>query len=62
MGGKTDQDDQEEHLKKGVIEANTSEWASTVVFVPNNDGTIRFFIDYRMLREVTMADNFPRQI
>lgn len=33
-----------EQLQTGVIEPKTSEWAILVVFVPNNDGTMRFCV------------------
>lgn len=42
-----------------VIEPPQSEWASSIVIALKKDGTPRFFIDYRLLDEVTIPDAYP---
>lgn len=37
----------DKQLKAGVIERDMSEWASPVLFVPNEENNSRFFIYYR---------------
>lgn len=45
-------------LDKGVIEPAATEWDITVVFVPRSDGSRRFCVDYRLLKEESVADTY----
>jgi len=53
----------EEHVKSmldmGVIQPSSSPYASPIVLVKKNDGTIRFCVDYRKLNMITVKDRFP---
>jgi hypothetical protein len=46
-------------LNQGVIEPCSSPWASNVVLVKKEDGTIRCAIDYRKLNNITKKDTYP---
>lgn len=39
----------------GVTERTLAEGASPAVFVPNKDGTLGFFVDYRKLNRSSMG-------
>ena len=42
-----------------VIEPASGKWASPVVVVPKNDGSVRFCIGYRKLNLMTIKDAYP---
>ena len=48
----------EKLVELGIVVPSTSPWASPVVPVPKQDGTVRVCIDYRKLNEVTIADPY----
>ena len=48
----------EKLVELGIVVPSTSPWASPVVPVPKDDGTVRVCIDYRKLNEVTIADPY----
>ena len=43
----------------GVIRYAKSEWASPILLIPKSDGSMRFFVDYRRLNELTVQDSYP---
>ena len=45
-------------VEMGVVEESTSPWASPIVPVPKDDGSIRLCIDYRRLNGVSQADPY----
>jgi hypothetical protein len=46
-------------LSKGLIRPSASPWGSPVLFVDKRDGTIRLYVDYRRLNEVTIKNKYP---
>lgn len=57
------QGEEEGHLDKmleaGVIQPSTSDWAAAPVLVRNEDGSVRWCVDYRALNKVMIKDSFP---
>ena len=54
-----DQEHLEKLLKAGVIEPSSSAWASPSVLVRKRDGSVRWYIDLRMLNDVIVKDCYP---
>lgn len=46
-------------LDSGIARASTSPWSSPVVFVQKKDGSTRFCVDYRKLKDLTKTDAIP---
>jgi len=46
-------------LEADVIEPTSWDWGFPVVLVPKKDGTLRFYVDYRLLNVVTKKDSYP---
>jgi len=46
-------------LGNGIIEHSSSPWASHIVLVTKQDGSICFCVDYRCLNSITKLDKFP---
>ena len=46
-------------LKKWVIELSTGPWSSPIVLVKKKDGSLRFYVDFRKLNDVTKKDAYP---
>ena len=49
-------------LEQGVVVPSKSPWASPVVLVAKQDGTVRFCMDYHHLNAVTKMDVYPLPI
>lgn len=44
-------------LDAGIIKTPNGHSASPVVLVTKKDGTVRFFLDYRKINDVTVKDS-----
>jgi hypothetical protein len=49
-------------LKRGVIQESTSPFASPVLLVRKEDGTLHFCIDYRALTGITLKNKYPMPV
>ena len=49
----------EEHLKKGFIKASSAPYLSRIMLAAKFKESIRFYIDYRRLNELTKKDAYP---
>jgi hypothetical protein len=49
----------QELLDKGFIRPSSSPWGCPVLFVNKKDKTLRMFVDYRPLNEVTIKNKYP---
>ena len=49
----------EKRVNKGFVRPSTSPWGAPVLFVKNNDGSMRLCIDYRELNKVTIRNQYP---
>ena len=45
-------------VEEGIAVPSCSPWASPIVPVPKNDGSVRICVDYRRLNEITVGDPF----
>ena len=49
-------DQLQELLKEGFIQPSVSPWGAPVLFVKKKDGTLRMYVDYRGLNQVTIKE------
>jgi hypothetical protein len=49
----------EELLTKGYIHSSVSTWSEIVLFVNNNNGTLRMYTNLRNLNKVTVKKRHP---
>ena len=48
-----------ELLEKGFIQPSSSLWGCPALFVKKKDQTLRLYVDYRPLNEVTIKNKYP---
>ncbi|EKD14514.1 polymerase [Drepanopeziza brunnea f. sp. 'multigermtubi' MB_m1] len=48
-----------DNLNKGFIEPLTALFAALVLFAKKQDGSLRFYIDFRALNNLTRKDRYP---
>jgi hypothetical protein len=48
-----------ENLDKGFITPSQLLFAAPVLFVRKSNGSLRFYIDYRKLNQITYKDRYP---
>ena len=46
-------------IDKGFIRHSISPWGALVLFVSKNDGSLRMYIDYRLLNKVRIKNKYP---
>lgn len=51
-----------EILKQGIIQPNTSPFASPILIVPKKDGSWPFCVDYRHVNAITVKNRYPLPI
>jgi len=49
----------QELLQKGFIQPSSSPWGCPALFVKKMDQTLRLYVDYRPLNEVTIKNKYP---
>ena len=49
----------EELLKKGYIRPSVEPWGAPMLFVKKKDGTLRLYMDYRILNKATIKNKHP---
>ena len=49
----------EDLLRRGLIKESESPWSSPTVLTRKKNGETRFCVDYRLINEKTIKDNFP---
>lgn len=49
----------EKITKMGVLEPDQTEWASPIVFAPENYGALIFCVEYRKRNSLTVTDPYP---
>jgi hypothetical protein len=48
-----------ELLEKGFIHPSSSPWGAPMIFAPKKDGTQRLCVDYYVVNEVTIKNEYP---
>ncbi|XP_072951778.1 uncharacterized protein [Typha angustifolia] len=46
-------------LSRGLIQPSSSPWGAPVLFVKKKDGTLRLYINYRQLNQLTVKNKYP---
>lgn len=59
---KIPEDEVEAMLQLGVIEPSQSPWRSHPIMVPKPDRSIRVYIDFRKVNEVSQFDTYPMPV
>ena len=49
----------QELLKKRFVRPSISPWGAPVLFIKKNDGSLKMYIDYRRLNQVTIKNKYP---
>ena len=49
----------QELLDKDFIRPSTLPWEAPALFAKKNNGSLRFYIDYRKLNQVTVKNKYP---
>lgn len=55
---KLEREEVDKMREAGLADPAKTKWALPIVFVPRNDGSLRFFVDYRRLNSVTERDSY----
>ncbi|WZY88585.1 hypothetical protein YC2023_045320 [Brassica napus] len=49
----------EDLMEKGFLRPSSSPWGAPVLFVKKKDGSMRLYIDYRGINNITIKDKYP---